>query len=77
LLVALNREFAMKKKLASIIAMCLALTSATAFAMEPSKHQKKVKHQHHMVTHHHHVKHHHHHHTKPMTPKPAAEQKQM
>jgi hypothetical protein len=29
------------------------------------------------VTHHHHVKHHHHHHTKPMTPKPAAEQKQM
>jgi hypothetical protein len=54
----------MKKKLASIIAMCLALTSATAFAMEPSKHQKKVKH-------------HHHHHTKPMTPKPAAEQKQM
>jgi hypothetical protein len=45
--------------------------------MEPSKYQKKVKHQHHMVTHHHHVKHHHHHHTKPMTPKPAAEQKQM
>ena len=58
-----------KTVLSTVVAMCVALASASAFAQEPKKHKKMVAHQHHMVTHHHH-----HHHMKPMEPKPAAEE---
>ena len=59
-----------KTVLSIAVAMCVALSAASAFAQggEPKKHKKMVSHHHHMVTHHHHMK------PKPMEPKPAGEE---